>query len=340
MALMSMALVLPWSAAAQAGSTVSKSAGSELCTVATVFSHLQDIKRSPDCRAGCAGTGRCPPDWVPGAKDRCSAECGRIFEPFWDQCGSILTSVQMGGMKQMSTFYDGCLQSLYPPGSCGKYCSDHTYDCFTREVQAACCDEAGLNCPAQSLVPKACAVGCALVYPRFVDTCRQFIRARAGSATTKYDAFRQKCLQVDAIPLINYALDMQRRGCQINFGGNDGSTGRRIMQSSLSSMFESNSHTCTWDQLDDYARAVDAVCCGPTGIKCGRGEAPSTCPPGCAMAFHQFVTECQATLAVVFAEGDPRRNTLAQFQSRCLKSVDPLFFLHAIQNSTCPADGR
>ena len=74
-------------------------------------------------------------------RDSCNAECGVVFEPFCepaaldagreagsdfsparvvagDQCGGMLTNAGMGGMEEMSTFYDHCLESLYPPGMC------------------------------------------------------------------------------------------------------------------------------------------------------------------------------------------------------------------------------
>ena len=34
----------------------------------------------------------------------------------------------------MSKFYDHCLETLYPPGSCGLLCNEHTYQCFLTEV--------------------------------------------------------------------------------------------------------------------------------------------------------------------------------------------------------------
>ena len=54
-----------------------------MCDIATVFAKLTEIKANPDCTAGCAGgTGECPASWYPGRADMCSAECGRVFEPF------------------------------------------------------------------------------------------------------------------------------------------------------------------------------------------------------------------------------------------------------------------
>ena len=34
-----------------------------------------------------------------------------------DQCGEMLTTAGMGGMEEMSNFYDSCLSALYPPGT-------------------------------------------------------------------------------------------------------------------------------------------------------------------------------------------------------------------------------
>eukprot|EP01050_Picozoa_sp_SAG11_P030011 SAG11_NODE_8691_length_986_cov_11.490417_1_plen_185_part_01 len=61
-----------------------------LCSIQTLFSELTAIKANPVCREGCnAGSGDCPPDWVPGADDICEHPCGAVFEPFWDSCGEL-----------------------------------------------------------------------------------------------------------------------------------------------------------------------------------------------------------------------------------------------------------
>ena len=78
-----------------------------LCDIGTVFAKLSEIKSNAHCTAGCAGgTGECgdPSQWYPGRADQCSAECGKVFEPFWDQCGEMLVSAGMGGMGEMSLF--------------------------------------------------------------------------------------------------------------------------------------------------------------------------------------------------------------------------------------------
>ena len=49
-------------------------------------------------------------------------EAGSEFSPArvvaGDQCGGMLSNAGMGGMEEMSVFYDHCLESLYPPGMC------------------------------------------------------------------------------------------------------------------------------------------------------------------------------------------------------------------------------
>ena len=47
----------------------------------------------------------------------------------------MLTQAQMGGMDEMGIFYETCLESLYPPGKCGAFCNEHTYECLLAEVQ-------------------------------------------------------------------------------------------------------------------------------------------------------------------------------------------------------------
>ena len=43
-------------------------------------------------------------------------------------------------MDGMHLFYTNCLESLYPPGSCGTFCNEHTYECYLNEVQESWCE--------------------------------------------------------------------------------------------------------------------------------------------------------------------------------------------------------
>ena len=148
--------------ASQIGGRPPTEVETELCSIATVFTQLQAIKDNDDCKAGCGnefgahGAQECGNDWYPGGSDECNALCGQVFEPFWDTCGAMLTEAHMGGMDEMGAFYDSCLESLYPPGSCGTFCNGHTYDCYRAEIEEACCDEEGTNCPTDTDVPNTC----------------------------------------------------------------------------------------------------------------------------------------------------------------------------------------
>ena len=90
--------------AAQIGGAPPRHVQMDLCTIADVFGKLQGITTDADCRSGCA-LGDCPAGWMPAAADECNPQCGRVFEPFWDQCGAMLTEAHMGGMDEMGLFY-------------------------------------------------------------------------------------------------------------------------------------------------------------------------------------------------------------------------------------------
>eukprot|EP01047_Picozoa_sp_COSAG01_P031994 COSAG01_NODE_2295_length_7967_cov_3.577021_2_plen_124_part_00 len=98
-------------ASSVAGQAPPKKVHTAPCSIRSVFARLQAITSSKACQAGCKG-GQCPPGWIPGRSDACSANCGAVFEPFWDQCGALLTSTKMGGVQDMQAFYKSCLASL------------------------------------------------------------------------------------------------------------------------------------------------------------------------------------------------------------------------------------
>eukprot|EP01047_Picozoa_sp_COSAG01_P048850 COSAG01_NODE_4788_length_4743_cov_45.744832_2_plen_830_part_00 len=304
----------------------------KVCSISSVFGKLLAVKTAPACRAGCAG-GKCPPDWMPGTSDQCSAPCGQVFEPFWDECGKMLMESKMGGMKEMGVFYNRCLKSLYPPGTCGAYCNAHTYDCYLKEVKQACCDEGGANCPAGQPVPSTCPVGCALVFPEFLETCRTHIKQQKTLQIARFEGFEKKCLAVDSLALVEYAMELRAQGCTIDLVGH-----RRRTQTYLGQWIGSRAKKCGWDQIDDYAQQVDHICCGAGGLRCRGGAPPSgKCTAACAVAAHAFATDCSATLKVIMpGVTDPRRLGILRFESGCIKSVDPKFFLKAIMQAKCP----
>ena len=151
---------------------------------------------------------------------------GRVLIYQWDQCGEMLTLAGMGGMDEMGDFYDHCLVALYPPGSCGSFCTGHTYDCYMTQVHEACCDEAGTNCNAESDVPNTCPVGCAIVFPEFLEICHDHVEGHEATISTmelaEFEEFEHECLTNDGLALVEYALDMKRRGCFVNLRGDSG----------------------------------------------------------------------------------------------------------------------
>jgi len=89
---------------------------------------------------------------------------------------------------------DHCLQTLYPPGTCGTYCNQHTYDCYRSEITGACCSEAGHNCEEGHDVPNTCPVGCAVVFPAFVETCRDHIHEMSHLDESEFEQFASDCM--------------------------------------------------------------------------------------------------------------------------------------------------
>ena len=81
------------------------------------------------------------------------------------------------------------------------------YDCYLTEIQAACCDERGTNCPATSDVPNTCPVGCAVVFPAFLETCRSHVAEHAPTSPTMtaadFEAFEHLCLTSDGLALVS-----------------------------------------------------------------------------------------------------------------------------------------
>eukprot|EP01043_Picozoa_sp_COSAG02_P011277 COSAG02_NODE_413_length_22830_cov_57.043597_2_plen_261_part_00 len=241
----------------------------------------------------------------------------------------------MGGMEEMGLFYDDCLEELYPPGICGTFCNEHTYDCYLDAVHQACCDEGGTNCVEFSDVPLTCPVGCAIVFPEFLETCRDHVSEHAATDTTMdlddFEAFETDCLDSDGLALVEYALDMVAHGCTLDLNG-----AHRRLQKFLGTWLGSTTRRCSWDEVDDYAGDVDMMCCGADGVNCGAdGSPPASCTPACAVSLHQFIATCGDMIMNTLSP-DERYQTIMAFEQTCLDSADPMFFLHAIQNAQCP----
>jgi len=114
-------------AAAALAGALAATASAQSCELATLFAHLGEVQEA------CCGGNDCSSGY-PGGADECTAECGEIFEPFWDGasppalaqplanpaviphvhrrlagCGEMLAAMGVGGTEGMETFYDTCL---------------------------------------------------------------------------------------------------------------------------------------------------------------------------------------------------------------------------------------
>ncbi len=232
---------------------------------------------------------------------------------------------------------DHCLETLYPPGSCGFVCNTHTYDCYVSEIAESCCDEGGRNCPADHDVPLECQVGCAIVFPEFFETCRDHVAAAPEMDEHEFADFETQCLDQEGLELVEYALALQASGCIIDLTGG-AAGGRRLQSSYLTQYLGNTADTCTWDELDDKAAEVDGICCGADGTLCaasnGVFSSPSTCSPPCALAMHDFMGQCGTTLQTILGS-DARSRDIFDFEQQCLDQADPMFFLNAIMHADC-----
>ena len=95
-----------------------------------------------------------------------------------------------------------------------------------------------------------------------------------------------------------------------------GAAARRRVQSYLSPHLSSEAAQCSWDEVDDFAKEVDEVCCGRDGSGCPANGQPTTCSAGCAVTIHQFTTDCADTLAVILEPTDSFRQSIVGFEAQ------------------------
>jgi hypothetical protein len=129
----------------------------------------------------------------------------------------MLSAMGVGGTEGMTSFYDSCLGTLYPPGQCAEECTPSMMHCRLMEVQAACCGDPA-NCPDGDPVPHSCPVECALVFPFFLESCHDVLEAQGGEMRL-YERFSQACTRQDTTALVEYAADLIEQGCSVDLGG-------------------------------------------------------------------------------------------------------------------------
>ena len=226
--------------------------------------------------------------------------------------------------------------------------NEHTYDCYMEEIHQACCDEHGANCDESNDVPHTCPVGCAIVFPEFMETCANHMDMHPEINIEDWRAFEQQCLELDGLALVDFAMALIAKGCIVHLSDDaSGGTGghRRFLQL-LGGWFakrltSAEASTCSFDDLDDFAEDVDYACCGPDGSRCPAGGGPPAgCSQACAVALHTFTTSCGATLDNVLSESDELRAQMQGFETTCMDTISSShLFLEAIMNAVCPESG-
>ena len=179
---------------------------------------------------------------------------------------------------------------------------------------------------ADGIPTSSCPVGCALVFPVFVEECHDHIINVEHKAIRPYETMSTSCLEIDGAAVVEYARDLMQQGCVLDFGG------RHRRAQIVSRWLPAGSSQCSWDDLDDRSREVDSVCCG--GGACTNGI-PNTCTPMCAVVFHEFMDECGGTLGTILGTVDGRAQQLTNFEGVCIGNLDVHAFLEAIATAEC-----
>ena len=215
------------------------------------------------------------------------------------------------------------------------------------EIHQACCDEHGANCDEANDVPHTCPVGCAIVFPEFMETCEDHMDAHPEINLDDWRAFEQQCLELDGLALVDFAMALIAKGCIVHLSDDvSGSGGHRRFLQLLGGWFamrlaSGEESTCSFDDLDDFSEDVDYACCGPDGSRCpADGGPPAACSQACAVALHTFTTSCGATLDNVLSANDELRTQMEGFETTCMDTISSShLFLEAIMNAVCPESG-
>lgn len=318
------------------------------CSLGDLSTHLNDIART------CCPGNDCSNTSYPGASASCSAACGHEVEPFWDSCASMLGTLQMipAGFER---FYDTCMATLYPPGSCGTSCTQSTYRCRVMELNQACCSNP-LNCPATRPTPLECPIGCGLLFPSFVSECGASGQIPSADMRT-FQAFANRCLHADPADLIEYAQDLIDDGCQLTLPQPSTPPPPPALPTSVSTplfaadkwmtgMYETP--CMSFETLRSRLKETQRVCCHGQICVDGHGDSvmprdavsgAPTCTAACALVFHDMVHDCSFLLNVSMPADI--LNTWQQYDQICLASstADARGFLAAISNASCCVAG-
>lgn len=180
-------------------------------------------------------------------------------------------------------------------------------------------------------------VGCAIVFPEFVDVCTDHIVA-SGLAIDDFLSFEQECLDLDGFALVEYVVSLQGRGCVVDVDSWAASVEvtrhRRSLAEFFASAYVRGSPGCEWDQIDDLIHRVGEICCA--GNTCDAAGNPASCRPTCAMATHGLMAQCSTTLEHLL--GSEAMQAFTAFGEQCYDEADPSVFMQAIEHAHCPED--
>jgi hypothetical protein len=116
------------------------------------------------------------------------------------------------------------------------------------------------------------------VFPEFLETCRDHVEEHEATVDTiivaEFEQFEHECLTNDGLALVEYALDLKRRGCFVNLRGDAEDGHHRLLQQQQGFLMERlglSQDQCTWDEVDDIASDVTMICCGRNGEDCPDG---------------------------------------------------------------------
>jgi hypothetical protein len=103
-----------------------------------------------------------------------------------------------------------------------------------------------------------------LVFPDFLEICREHIQQTNSAEFEDFENFEANCLHNDGLAILEFLIDLKRKGCTVDLGDSDDSkddsNGHRRFLQFLDQMF-ATTETCSWDDLNDLASQVDSVCC-------------------------------------------------------------------------------
>ena len=277
------------------------------CQLGDLSDHLDNV-----ALACCPGND-CSTTSYPGADSVCVPGCGTILEPFWDDCGQVLTLI--GSVPEgLPQFYDTCMAGLYPPGQCGSVCSLATFHCRAMEITNACCSDP-LNCPSRKATPTECPIGCSLLFPAFVDECgnsdNQWI---PEDEMREYNMFAETCREQDPADVLEYANDLISAGCTLELPSPTNTAPPRVLPPSTP-LFEPDAWltriegTCVSPtELVHRLREVQHICCDADACRDLRSPGvvdlvlPTTCSPECALLFHAMIDDCGFVLSYALPE--------------------------------------